>query len=79
MCGGGVHNSALVDALKSKLNTSSSVFEINSMQALNIDGDILEAMAFAWLAYAFDQGLDSNMPAVTGASESCTLGSTFLP
>jgi Predicted molecular chaperone distantly related to HSP70-fold metalloproteases len=79
LCGGGVHNSALVDALKSKLNTSSSVFEINSMQALNIDGDILEAMAFAWLAYAFDQGLDSNMPAVTGASESCTLGSTFLP
>jgi anhydro-N-acetylmuramic acid kinase len=78
LCGGGVHNSALVDALKIGLNTFNSAFEINTMQALNIDGDILEAMAFAWLAYAFDQGLDSNMPAVTGASASCTLGSAFL-
>ena len=79
LCGGGVHNSALVDTLKTSLNTSDSTFEINSMQALNIDGDILEAMAFAWLAYAFDHGLVSNMPAVTGASTSCTLGSTYLP
>ncbi|PKI17715.1 anhydro-N-acetylmuramic acid kinase [Colwellia sp. 12G3] len=79
LCGGGVHNSALVDALKGRLNTSGSAFEINTMQALNIDGDILEAMAFAWLAYAFDHGLDSNMPAVTGASASCTLGNTFIP
>ncbi|HCM47428.1 MAG TPA: anhydro-N-acetylmuramic acid kinase [Colwellia sp.] len=79
LCGGGVHNSALVDTLKTSLNTSDSDFEINSMQALNIDGDILEAMAFAWLAYAFDHGLVSNMPAVTGASTSCTLGSTYLP
>jgi len=79
LCGGGVHNSALVDALKTSLNTSDSAFNINSMQALNIDGDILEAIAFAWLAYAFDHGLVSNMPAVTGASTSCTLGSTYLP
>jgi anhydro-N-acetylmuramic acid kinase len=79
LCGGGVHNSALVDALKTRLNTSNSAFEINTMQALGIDGDILEAMAFAWLAYAFDHGVASNMPAVTGASASCTLGSTFLP
>ncbi len=79
LCGGGVHNSALVAALKSRLNASDAVFEINTMQALSIDGDIIEAMAFAWLAYAFDQGLDSNLPAVTGASASCTLGSEFLP
>ncbi len=79
LCGGGVHNSALVEALNNRLTASGTVFEINTMQALNIDGDILEAMAFAWLAYAFDQGLDSNLPAVTGASASCTLGSTFFP
>lgn len=79
LCGGGVHNSALVDALKGSLNTSECDFEINTMHALNIDGDILEAMAFAWLAYAFDHDLDSNMPAVTGASASCILGSEFLP
>ncbi len=79
LCGGGVHNSALVEALNNSLNASGKTFEINTMKALNIDGDIIEAMAFAWLAYAFDQGLASNLPAVTGASASCTLGSTFLP
>ncbi len=79
LCGGGVHNAALVDALKQMMNCSSAAYEINTMQALNIDGDILEAMAFAWLGYAFDQRLKSNMPAVTGASASCTLGSEFLP
>ncbi|PKH85833.1 anhydro-N-acetylmuramic acid kinase [Colwellia sp. Bg11-28] len=79
LCGGGVHNKALVEALSSRLTASDTVFEINTMQALNIDGDILEAMAFAWLAYAFDQGLDSNLPAVTGANASCTLGSAFIP
>jgi len=79
LCGGGVHNNTLVDALKSSLNKSAAAFELSTMQALNIDGDILEAMAFAWLAYAFDHGLDSNLPAVTGASASCTLGNTFLP
>lgn len=79
LCGGGVHNNALVDALKSRLTKSATTFEVSSIKALNIDGDILEAMAFAWLAYAFDHGLDSNLPAVTGASASCTLGSTFLP
>lgn len=79
LCGGGVHNRTLVDVLNTRLNTSKYTFKINTMQALNIDGDILEALAFSWLAYAFDQGLDSNMPAVTGASASCTLGSVFLP
>ncbi|KGJ96633.1 anhydro-N-acetylmuramic acid kinase [Colwellia psychrerythraea] len=79
LCGGGVHNNALVAALKHSLNNSESAYTVDSMQALNVDGDILEAMAFAWLAYAFDQGLVSNMPAVTGASATCTLGNEFLP
>jgi anhydro-N-acetylmuramic acid kinase len=79
LCGGGVHNTTLVDSLKQMMNNSSSDYEINTMEALNIDGDILEAMAFSWLAYAFDKGFNSNMPAVTGASASCTLGSEYLP
>lgn len=79
LCGGGVHNHGLVEALNKCLNASGKTFEMHTMEAVNIDGDSLEAMAFAWLAYAFDQGLDSNLPAVTGASARCTLGSTFLP
>jgi len=79
LCGGGVHNCALVEALNNSLNVSGKNYDINTMKAVNIDGDSLEAMAFAWLAFAFDQGFDSNLPAVTGASASCTLGNTFLP
>ncbi len=79
LCGGGVHNSVLVSCLNQAMNHPVSAYEINTMEAVNIDGDILEAMAFAWLAYAFDEKLYSNMPAVTGASASCTLGSEFLP
>lgn len=79
LCGGGVHNCALIEALNNSLNASGKNYEINTMEAVNIDGDSLEAMAFAWLAFAFDQGLDSNLPAVTGASASCTLGSSYLP
>ncbi|MCJ8293214.1 MAG: anhydro-N-acetylmuramic acid kinase [Colwellia sp.] len=81
LCGGGVHNKALVDALKRSFHDSDAAlfFEIDTMQALKIDGDILEAMAFSWLAYAFDHQLNSNMPAVTGASATCTLGNEFLP
>lgn len=79
LCGGGVHNAILVDALNQTMNSSVALYELNTMQALNIDGDQLEAMAFAWLAYAFDHQLVSNMPAVTGASACCTLGSEFLP
>jgi anhydro-N-acetylmuramic acid kinase len=79
LCGGGVHNAALVSGLKQIMNNTGSTYEINTMQAIKIDGDQLEAMAFAWLAYAFDHGLKSNMPAVTGAKASCTLGSSFLP
>lgn len=79
LCGGGVHNCSLVAALNNSLNASGKNYGINTMKAVNIDGDSLEAMAFAWLAFAFDQGLDSNLPAVTGASASCTLGSPFFP
>ena len=79
LCGGGVHNEALVNALKQMMNRTEPTYEINTMQAVKIDGDQLEAMAFAWLAYAFDHDLTSNMPAVTGAKASCTLGSSFLP
>lgn len=79
LCGGGVHNNVLVAELKHYLNHSSTAYLVGTMSTLNINGDILEAMAFAWLAYAFDHKLVSNMPAVTGASVTCTLGSEFLP
>lgn len=83
LCGGGVHNEALVKALIKALNnditSSEQHFNVGTMAALGVDGDSLEAMAFAWLAYAFDHKLNSNLPAVTGASSSCCLGNEYLP
>lgn len=83
LCGGGVHNKTLVNALIKALNNESAdasqAFKVSTMQAMGFDGDALEAMAFAWLAYAFDHKLDSNLPAVTGAKSSCCLGNEYLP
>lgn len=76
ICGGGAHNDTLLESL---LTLGAETFEINTMQAVNLDGDQLEAMAFAWFAYAFDNKIVSNMPSVTGAKTTCTLGSEFLP
>jgi anhydro-N-acetylmuramic acid kinase len=81
LCGGGVHNQQLVDEIKQLLFRDNCLnrFELLSTSANGVDGDLLEAIAFAWLAYAYDNKLPSNMPSVTGASKSCTLGAAFLP
>ena len=45
----------------------------------NINSDSLEAMAFAWLAFAFDKNIFGNIPAVTGASKPAVLGISVNP
>ena len=45
----------------------------------NINSDSLEAMAFAWLALAFDKNIYGNIPAVTGACEHAVLGMSVNP
>lgn len=81
LCGGGVHNQQLVSELAQQLHHDHNRcnFELLSTSAHHIDGDLLEAIAFSWLAYAYDNQLQSNMPAVTGASRTCTLGTVFFP
>jgi anhydro-N-acetylmuramic acid kinase len=44
-----------------------------------INSDSLEAMAFAWLALAFDKNIFGNIPAVTGASKQTVLGVSVNP
>ncbi len=87
-CGGGVHNNELVTQLTELLNEpidkqstieSRLVFDVLLTKEKHIDGDSLEAVAFAWLAYAFDHKLPSNIPAVTGARAECVLGTVFTP
>ncbi len=75
LCGGGVHNNLLFDLLKENLAN----YNLSSISTLGLDSDALEAMAFAWLAYAYKNNIISNTPSVTGATKSTTLGVLFRP
>ncbi|GAA0813608.1 anhydro-N-acetylmuramic acid kinase [Colwellia asteriadis] len=80
LCGGGIHNRALMQQLKQALIVQGGLaYELLSTQERNIDGDVLEATAFAWLAYAYEHKLISSISAVTGARVACTLGVAFYP
>ena len=83
LCGGGAHNNTLKNLINQQLasesQSNSNQYELLLTNQKGIDGDQLEAVAFAWLAFAYDKNLLSNMPAVTGASRSCTLGTAYFP
>jgi anhydro-N-acetylmuramic acid kinase len=70
VCGGGVHNGALMRRLGELLAPRSLV----STARDGIDPDYLEATAFAWLARQRLLGLPGNLPAVTGARGLRVLG-----
>lgn len=70
VCGGGVHNPALMDALAAAL----PAVAVASTATLGVDPDYVEAMAFAWLAHATLNGAPGNLPAVTGARAPAPLG-----
>ncbi|MGL1957023.1 MAG: anhydro-N-acetylmuramic acid kinase [Colwellia sp.] len=79
LCGGGAHNKQLFNELNKYLQQGANNNKLLLTDQKGIDGDQLEAIAFAWLAFAYDKKLLSNIPAVTGARESCTLGTAFYP
>ena len=75
LCGGGVENKHLVSLLRQQLQNHS----LMNTQTKSINSDSLEAMAFAWLAFAFDHSIYGNIPAVTGASKYAVLGVSANP
>lgn len=91
LCGGGRLNPILQRALATELGTEIGTelstklgaeigtASVAAIEELGIDGDQLEAMAFAWLAFAYTNQLPSNMPAVTGAQKATSLGALFSP
>lgn len=83
LCGGGTHNQTLKNLINQQLESEPQSKDNNYKLLLTkergIDGDQLEAVAFAWLAFAYDNKLFSSMPAVTGASRGCTLGTAYFP
>ena len=74
VCGGGAQNEFLMECLENELHEC----ELNTTDALGIAADSVEAMAFAWLAYAHINGIEGNIPTVTGARKVAVLG-TFCP
>jgi anhydro-N-acetylmuramic acid kinase len=73
ICGGGVHNSALMRRLGELLAPRA----LCSTARHGIDPDFLEATAFAWLARQRLLGLPGNLPAVTGARGPRVLGAIY--
>ncbi|MEO1531880.1 MAG: anhydro-N-acetylmuramic acid kinase [Pseudomonadota bacterium] len=61
VCGGGRHNPVMMAALAEQLAAP-----VEAIEAVGLDGDMLEAQAFAFLAMRCVRGLASSSPEVTG-------------
>jgi anhydro-N-acetylmuramic acid kinase len=72
-CGGGVHNRALMTALKEQLRDTT----VNTTERLGVPSDAVEAAAFAWLAHQALEGRPGNLPSVTGARHPAILGGIY--
>jgi anhydro-N-acetylmuramic acid kinase len=73
LCGGGAHNQPLHNRLTALLPDNS----VKTTNALGVDSDYLEAIAFAWLAQQTLHGKPANLPLVTGAKHPCILGAVY--
>ena len=73
-CGGGVHNSYLIERISKR-------FKKNSLttQALGIDPDYLEAICFAWLAKKRLENTKFNLQKITGSKKDVYLGKLYSP
>lgn len=69
VCGGGRQNGFIMTKLKEFLNA-----EVSSIDKLGLNGDAIEAEAFAYLAVRSVKGLPLSFPTTTGVSEPMTGG-----
>ncbi|MCZ6853637.1 MAG: anhydro-N-acetylmuramic acid kinase [Gammaproteobacteria bacterium] len=74
VCGGGRHNTHLLERLRSL-----TPHPVETTDEHGIDGDGLEAGAFAWLAHQTLNALPGNDPSVTGARGFRILGGIYQP
>ncbi|RDH83125.1 MAG: anhydro-N-acetylmuramic acid kinase [endosymbiont of Galathealinum brachiosum] len=73
VCGGGAHNSNLMNHLSEKLMQ----IRLASSEDYGIHPDWVEAIAFAWLAKQTINNKPGNLPAVTGAETAIVLGAIY--
>ncbi|WP_299080180.1 anhydro-N-acetylmuramic acid kinase [uncultured Paraglaciecola sp.] len=74
ICGGGARNEFLVEELESELHEC----DFFTTDDLGVEADAVEAMAFAWLAYAHFNNIQGSIASVTGATKGAVLG-TYCP
>ena len=74
VCGGGVHNTDLMQRLRSYLSGT----QVTSTDAFGLHPDWVEAAAFAWLAKRCLEGKPASLPSVTGAERAEILGAIYL-
>ncbi|MFV2060110.1 MAG: anhydro-N-acetylmuramic acid kinase [Gammaproteobacteria bacterium] len=77
VCGGGVHNTTLINLLTSLLSNSANPVSCQSTDSLGLNPDWVEACAFAWLAKQRLENKPGNCPAVTGAKHHSVLGAVY--
>ena len=78
VCGGGARNTALMNLLKVKAqNIFKQPLEIVTSESAGIDPQLVEGLAFAWLAWAHKEKRPANLPAVTGAKGPRILGACY--
>lgn len=74
VCGGGRKNLTLMRMLAERLDAP-----VDPVEAVGLDGDMLEAQAFAWLAVRVLRGLPTSAPGTTGCREPVCGGRISTP
>ena len=78
VCGGGARNIALMNLFKVKAqDIFKNALEITTSESAGIDPQLVEGLAFAWLAWAHKEKRPANLPAVTGAKGPRILGACY--
>ncbi|MCW8954603.1 MAG: anhydro-N-acetylmuramic acid kinase [Sulfurimonas sp.] len=73
VCGGGAKNGALMEKLRREFKD----IEVSISDYYGLNGDFMEAMAFAWLAYKRINKEKVELSSVTGARENSVLGCIY--
>jgi len=78
VCGGGARNTALLDLFKARAREIfKNSLDIMTSDMFGIDPQLVEGLAFAWLAWAHKEKRPANLPAVTGAKGPRILGACY--
>jgi anhydro-N-acetylmuramic acid kinase len=74
VCGGGRHNAHLMQAIAAHLPCP-----VVAVESVGLDGDMIEAQAFAFLAMRVARGLPTSCPATTGVAAAVGGGQLSAP